>query len=29
MNFWNIRKALDNENVGCRVFVDLQKAFDT
>ena len=25
----NIRKALDNGNVGCGVFVDLQKAFDT
>ena len=24
-----IRKALDDGNVGCRVFVDLQKAFDT
>ena len=25
----NIRKALDDGNIGCRVFVDLQKAFDT
>ena len=25
----NIRKALDDRNVGCGVFVDLQKAFDT
>ena len=25
----NIRKTLDNGNIGCRVFVDLQKAFDT
>ena len=25
----NIRKALDNENIGCGVFVALQKAFDT
>ena len=25
----NIRKALDNGNIGCGVFVDLQKAFDT
>ena len=25
----NIRKALDNGNTGCGVFVDLQKAFDT
>ena len=25
----NIRKALDDENIGCDVFVDLQKAFDT
>ena len=24
-----IRKALDNGNIGCGVFVDLQKAFDT
>ena len=24
----NIRKALDDGNIGCRVFVDLQKAFD-
>ena len=24
-----IRKALDDGNIGCRVFVDLQKAFDT
>ena len=24
-----IRKALDGGNIGCRVFVDLQKAFDT
>ena len=23
----NIRKALDSENIGCGVFVDLQKAF--
>ena len=25
----NIRKALDDTNKSCRVFVDLQKAFDT
>ena len=25
----NIRKALEDGNMGCRVFVDLQKAFDT
>ena len=25
----NIRKALDEENIGCGVFVDFQKAFDT
>ena len=25
----NIRKTLDDGNIGCRVFVDLQKAFDT
>ena len=25
----NIRKALDDGNIGCRVFVDLQNAFDT
>ena len=25
----NIRKALDGGNIGCRVFVDLKKAFDT
>ena len=25
----NIRKALDGGNIGCGVFVDLQKAFDT
>ena len=25
----NIWKAFDDENIGCRVFVDLQKAFDT
>ena len=24
----NIRKALDDGNIGCEVFVDLQKAFD-
>ena len=25
----NIRKALDNGNIGCGVFVDLQNAFNT
>ena len=25
----NIREVLDDGNVGCGVFVDLQKAFDT
>ena len=25
----NIRKALDDGNIGCGVFVDIQKAFDT
>ena len=25
----NLRKALDDENLRCRVLVDLQKAFDT
>ena len=25
----NIRKALDDVNIGCEVFVDLQKSFDT
>ena len=25
----NIKKALDDGNVGCAVFVNLQKAFDT
>ena len=25
----NIRKTLDDGNIGCRIFVDLQKAFDT
>ena len=25
----NIRKPLDDRNVGCGIFVDLQKAFDT
>ena len=25
----NIRKPLDNGNIGCGVFADLQKAFDT
>ena len=25
----NIRKALDDENIGCGIFVDWQKAFDT
>ena len=25
----NIRKALDDGNIGCGVFIDLQKAFDT
>ena len=24
----NIRRALDDENIGCGVFVDLWKAFD-
>ena len=24
----NIRKALDDENIGCGVFVELQKVFD-
>ena len=24
-----MRKALDHGNIGCRVFLDLQKAFDT
>ena len=24
----NIKKALDDGNIGCEVFVDLQKAFD-
>ena len=24
----NLRKALDDGNTGCRIFVDLQKAFD-
>ena len=24
-----LRKALDDGNIGCGVFVDLQKAFDT
>ena len=24
----NIRKALDDENIGCGVFVELQKGFD-
>ena len=27
--FEDIRKALDDENIGCGVFVNLQKAFDT
>ena len=25
----NIRKSLDNGNIGCGIFVDLQKVFDT
>ena len=25
----NIRKVLDDRNIGCGAFVDLQKAFDT
>ena len=25
----NVRKAIDDGNIGCEVFVDLQKAFDT
>ena len=25
----NIRKALNDANIGCRIFVDLQRAFDT
>ena len=25
----NIRKALDDRNIGCGVFVDLKEAFDT
>ena len=25
----NIRKALDDGNIGCGIFVDLQKAFET
>ena len=25
----NIRKALDDGKIGCGIFVDLQKAFDT
>ena len=25
----NIRKALDDGNIGCEIFVDLQKAFET
>ena len=25
----NVRKVLDDGNIGCRVFVDLQKPFDT
>ena len=25
----NIRETLDDGNIGCRVFVDLQKSFDT
>ena len=25
----NMKKELDEENIGCGVFVDLQKAFDT
>ena len=28
-NTENMRKALDDGNIGCGVFVDLQKAFDT
>ena len=26
---WNIRKALHDGNIGCGVFVDLERAFDT
>ena len=29
INTENIRKALDDRSIGCGVFVDLQKAFDT
>ena len=29
INKTEIRKALDGGNIGCRVFVDLQSAFDT
>ena len=29
INKTEIRKALDGGNIGCRVFVDLQNAFDT
>ena len=25
----NIRKALDDRNIGCEIFVDLQQTFDT
>ena len=25
----NVRKAPDDENIGCRIFIDLEKAFDT